>query len=116
MNDEEHFNVIQRRQIHEAIRIVIHENPEYWRTNAFVKGWVLVLDLSGLTPEDDESVVQEVRGQPWAGIGVWSSDATGETDLPMHSAEGLLLYSAHHYEEIYDARPAGEDEDDENGD
>jgi hypothetical protein len=113
MNDEEHHFVIQRRKIHEAITEILHADPEYERTHAFVKGWVLVLDLSGLTPEDDESVVDEVRGQPWADIDLWCADATGESDLPTHSGEGLLRYAAAHYEDIYDSRPANVVDDEE---
>jgi hypothetical protein len=114
MTDEHHI-VVQRRKIHDAINEVLNLDPEYERTNAFVKGWVLVLDLSGLTPEDDESVVEEVRGQPWADVDVWSSDPTGDTDLATHSAEGLLRYVAAHYEEVYDGRPSLDDEEDEDG-
>lgn len=106
----ENYVMQQRRKLTEAIADVIRLDPDYTEYHAVVKGFILIVDLSGFTPNDDESVIEEVRGQPWADIAMFSADATGETDLPEHSGEGLLRYVAAHYEEIYQAMAPSEEE------
>lgn len=94
----EHFRMRQRRELHESIQRAMSLDPEY-AEQMTVSGWVLLIESVGMDDYTFEAI---------------SSDATGESDLRPHTAQGWCHIGAMESSMHFSSLDSEEEEEDNN--